>query len=50
VYSIGGLLIDNKITSESTVTLEAPTAEGIYILKMTLTNGKYFTKNILVKN
>ncbi|RWX01385.1 MBG domain-containing protein [Flavobacterium cerinum] len=50
VYSIGGVLMENKTTNQSTVTLEAPTVEGIYIVKMTLTNGKYFTKNILVKN
>ena len=50
VYSIGGLLMENKTTSENTVTLKAPTAEGIYIVKMTLANGKYFTKNLLVKN
>jgi len=50
VYSIGGILMENKTTSQSTVTLEAPTVEGIYIVKMTLANGKYFTKNILVKN
>jgi hypothetical protein len=49
VYSIGGILMENKTTSQSTVTLEAPTVEGIYIVKMTLANGKYFTKNILVK-
>ncbi|TRX04688.1 T9SS type A sorting domain-containing protein [Flavobacterium gawalongense] len=50
VYSVGGLLIENKTTSENTVTLKAPMAEGIYIVKMTLANGKYFTKNLLVKN
>ncbi|MBF2709303.1 MBG domain-containing protein, partial [Flavobacterium soyangense] len=50
VYSAGGSLIENKTTSQSAVTLKAPTVEGIYIVKMTLANGKYFTKNILVKN
>ena len=50
VYSVGGLLMENKTTSQSTVTLKAPAVEGIYIVKMTLANGKYFTKNILVKN
>ncbi|TDE28224.1 T9SS type A sorting domain-containing protein [Flavobacterium ranwuense] len=50
VYSVGGLLIENRVTSENKVTLEAPMSEGIYIVKMTLANGKYFTKNLLVKN
>ena len=49
VYSISGQLLENSTTSQSTVSLKAPTAEGIYIIKMTLTNGKYFTKNLLVK-
>ncbi|MDI6047053.1 MBG domain-containing protein [Flavobacterium yafengii] len=50
VYSVVGLLVDNKITSENRVTLKAPMTEGIYIVKMTLANGKYFTKNLLIKN
>jgi hypothetical protein len=50
VYSIGGSLIEDKITSENIVTLKAPTVEGVYIIKMTLANGIYFTKNLLVKN
>ncbi|MDN3673246.1 MBG domain-containing protein [Flavobacterium branchiarum] len=50
VYSIGGVLMINKTTNQSRVTLEAPSVEGIYIVKMTLANGKYFTKNLLVKN
>ncbi|MBA4277205.1 T9SS type A sorting domain-containing protein, partial [Flavobacterium sp.] len=50
VYSVGGLLIESKTTSENRVILKAPMAEGIYIVKMTLANGKYFTKNLLVKN
>ncbi|SDV99783.1 Por secretion system C-terminal sorting domain-containing protein [Flavobacterium degerlachei] len=50
VFSVGGLLLANKIISENTVNLVAPTVEGIYIVKMTLANGKYFTKNLLVKN
>ncbi|PKB17719.1 MBG domain-containing protein [Flavobacterium sp. 5] len=50
VYSIGGLLMEDKITSENMVTLKAPGVEGIYIVRMTLANGQYFTKNLLVKN
>ena len=50
VYSVGGLLIDSKTTSENRIILTAPMTEGIYIVKMTLANGKYFTKNLLVKN
>ncbi|RVT79581.1 hypothetical protein EOD40_00265 [Flavobacterium sufflavum] len=50
VYSVGGLLLDNKTISENKVILKAPMVEGIYIVKMTLANGKYFTKNLLVKN
>ncbi|MBA0885578.1 MBG domain-containing protein, partial [Flavobacterium undicola] len=50
VYSVGGLLMENKTISENRVTLKAPMVEGIYVVKMTLANGKYFTKNLLVKN
>jgi hypothetical protein len=50
IFSVGGLLLENNSTSENRVTLEAPMVEGIYIVKMTLANGKYFTKNLLVKN
>ncbi|MEN9907421.1 MAG: hypothetical protein RLZZ540_562, partial [Bacteroidota bacterium] len=50
VYSVGGILMENKTASENRVTLKAPTVEGIYVVKMTLANGKYFTKNLLVKN
>ena len=50
VFSIIGVLIDNKISNENTVTLKAPSVEGIYIVKLTLTNGKTFTKTLLVKN
>jgi hypothetical protein len=50
VYSIGGLLMEDKITSENIVTLKAPNVEGVYIVKITLANGKYFTKNLLVRN
>jgi hypothetical protein len=50
VYSLNGLLIENKTATENRVILKAPMAEGIYIVKMTLANGKYFTKNLLVKN
>lgn len=50
VYNLGGLLMDDVTTSQNTVTLKAPIVEGIYIVKMTLVNGKNFTKNLLVKN
>jgi len=50
VYSTTGVLMETKNTNENTVSLKAPASEGIYIVKMTLTNGKYFTKNLLVRN
>ena len=50
VYSLNGLLVENKTISENRVILKAPMTEGIYIVKMTLADGKYFTKNLLVKN
>lgn len=50
VYTVSGLLIENKTISENKIVLKAPMIEGIYIVKMTLANGKYFTKNVLVKN
>ncbi|MEY2868835.1 MAG: hypothetical protein RIR01_1300, partial [Bacteroidota bacterium] len=50
VYSVGGMLMQNVVTSQNTVKLTAPVVEGLYIVKMTLSNGKIFTKNLLVKN
>jgi hypothetical protein len=50
VVSILGAVLTDKVIDKNTVELIAPSVEGIYIVKMTLTNGKYFTKNLLVKN
>ncbi len=50
VYSVGGILMQDKMTNENVVTLTAPLVEGIYVVKMTLSNGKIFTKNLLVRN
>jgi hypothetical protein len=38
-------MVDGKTTD-----MIAPNTEGIYVVRMTLANGKYFTKNLLVKN
>ncbi|MFC5981268.1 T9SS type A sorting domain-containing protein, partial [Flavobacterium salmonis] len=46
----GNLLTTITNPSQNTIDMSAPSAEGIYIIKMTLANGKYFTKNLLVKN
>ncbi len=50
IYNIAGLLLEDKIITENMVTLKSPSVEGIYIINMTLSTGKYFTKNLLVKN
>jgi len=50
VFSISGSLVDQKVTNENETTLLAPAVEGVYIVRLTLTNGKTFTKNLLVKN
>ncbi|MEZ0184744.1 T9SS type A sorting domain-containing protein, partial [Flavobacterium oncorhynchi] len=50
LYSITGNLLLNVTANQNTVDLNAPAAAGIYIIRMTLANGKYFTKNLLVKN
>ncbi|MFL9831662.1 MBG domain-containing protein, partial [Flavobacterium sp. ST-87] len=50
LYNVTGNLLNTISTSQNTVDLVAPIVEGIYIVKMTLANGKYFTKNLLVKN
>ncbi|AWK05772.1 hypothetical protein HYN56_16640 [Flavobacterium crocinum] len=50
VFGISGSLVDQKTTNENETTLLAPAVEGIYIVRMTLANGKTFTKNLLVKN
>ncbi|WP_024982411.1 MBG domain-containing protein [Flavobacterium succinicans] len=46
----GSLLTTITNPSQNTIDMIAPSAGGIYIVKMTLANGKYFTKNLLVKN
>ncbi|MBU0941210.1 MAG: S8 family serine peptidase [Bacteroidetes bacterium] len=50
VISMLGTVLTDKVTSTNTVDLVSPSVEGIYIVKMTLSNGKYYTKNLLVKN
>jgi len=50
LYSVTGNLLIHVNTNQNTVDLKSPAVEGIYIVKMTLANGKYFTKNLLVKN
>ncbi|PWA05781.1 LamG-like jellyroll fold domain-containing protein, partial [Flavobacterium laiguense] len=50
VFSTLGILMNDKIVSNNTIEMIAPTTEGIYIVKLTLASGKYFTKNLLVKN
>ncbi|MFH7000470.1 MBG domain-containing protein [Flavobacterium sp. FlaQc-57] len=50
LYSITGSLLLTATVNQNTVDLNAPFAAGIYVLRMTLTNGKYFTKNLLVRN
>ncbi|MBF4473742.1 MBG domain-containing protein, partial [Flavobacterium sp. HJJ] len=50
VYNLTGNLLTTINTSQNTIDMIAPSVEGIYIVKMTLTNGKYFTKNLLVRN
>ncbi|MBC5840837.1 T9SS type A sorting domain-containing protein, partial [Flavobacterium sp. F-380] len=50
VISMLGTVITNSIVDKNSVELIAPSVEGIYIVKLTLSNGQYFTKNLLVKN
>ncbi|QIH39419.1 T9SS type A sorting domain-containing protein [Flavobacterium sp. Sr18] len=50
VFNILGVLVNDKIVDGITTDMIAPNTEGIYVVRMTLTNGKYFTKNLLVKN
>jgi hypothetical protein len=50
VFNILGTMITNQMIDKNTVDLVAPSAEGVYIVKLTLANGKIFTKNLLVKN
>ena len=50
VFNILGTLITDQVIDKNTVDMLAPSAEGVYIIKMTLSNGKIFTKNLLVKN
>ncbi|OAZ02840.1 MBG domain-containing protein [Flavobacterium succinicans] len=50
LFNLIGNLLTTINTSQNTIDMIAPSVEGLYIVKMTLTNGKYFTKNLLVKN
>ncbi|CAM2933055.1 T9SS type A sorting domain-containing protein [Flavobacterium frigoris] len=50
VFNILGTLMIDTVVDNNTVEMVAPSVEGIYIVKLTLANGKYFTKNLLVKN
>ena len=50
VFNILGVLVNDKIVDGKTTDMIAPSTEGIYVVRMTLASGKYFTKNLLVKN
>ncbi len=50
VFGINGSLLDKRTTNETETTLQAPGFEAIYIVRITLANGKTYTKNLLVKN
>ncbi|WP_189318501.1 MBG domain-containing protein [Flavobacterium sp. LM5] len=50
VFNLLGVQIIDKEISEKTLDMIAPTTEGIYVVRLTLANGKYFTKNLLVRN
>jgi DICT domain-containing protein len=50
VFNILGALLNDKMVDGKTTDMIAPNTEGIFIVRMTLANGKYFTKNLLVKN
>mgnify|MGYP001007724118 CR=1 FL=1 len=50
VFAVNGSLIDQRTTNDNETTLQAPNVEAVYIVRMTLSNGKTFTKNLLVKN
>ena len=50
VFNSLGTIISNQVINTNTVAMIAPSAEGVYIVKLTLANGKIFTKNLLVKN
>ena len=50
VFNLLGTMISNQVINTNTVEMVAPGVEGVYIVKLTLANGKIFTKNLLVKN
>ncbi|MDI6047746.1 HYR domain-containing protein [Flavobacterium yafengii] len=50
VFTILGVLVNDKMVDGKTTDMIAPNTEGIYVVRMTLASGKYFTKNLLVKN
>ncbi|MFV5694824.1 FG-GAP-like repeat-containing protein [Flavobacterium sp. LB3P122] len=50
VFNMLGVLVSDKMVDSKTMDMIAPNTEGIYLVRLTLANGKYFTKNLLVKN
>ncbi|NRT16167.1 uncharacterized protein (UPF0210 family) [Flavobacterium sp. 28A] len=50
VFNILGAQISDMAVNSNTVDMNSPSAEGIYIVRLTLASGKYFTKNLLVRN
>ncbi|CAH0336459.1 hypothetical protein FVB9288_02161 [Flavobacterium sp. CECT 9288] len=49
IFNLTGNLLTTVNTSQSNIDMIAPIVEGIYIIKITLANGTYFTKNLLVR-
>ncbi|NRS89780.1 hypothetical protein HNQ02_002712 [Flavobacterium sp. 7E] len=50
VYNILGSLVADQVVNAQVIELRAPANQGVYIVKMILTNGKLFSKNLLVRN
>lgn len=50
IFNLLGAQISDMAINSKTVDMIAPSAEGIYIVRLTLSNGKVLTKNLLVRN
>jgi uncharacterized protein YfeS len=50
VFNLLGVLLVEKTVTGETIDMKAPGSEGIYIIRMTLANGKRFSKNLLVRD
>ena len=49
VYSLTGVIVSQHAVTNARITINAPNAQGVYIVRLQLSNGNIYSVNLLVK-